>query len=453
MTEVDAIVIGSGQGGVPLAVDWAREGKRTVLIERGRLGGSCVNYGCTPSKAFLAAAHAAGRARLAAKLGVHARVDVDFPAVMRRLRSIREAFSSSVETRLEKAGVRVVRADAAFTGERTVAAGDESFAAPIVVVNAGTSPLVPPVPGLAVTPFLTNRTFFDQTELPASMLVMGGGYIGLELGQGMARAGCEVQIVDGNTRVLAREEPDASAALQEALVADGIRLRLGCKPSSVSHTSGGFAVQLDDGSAVSVQALLVATGRRPNTETLNANAGGFALDERGYIAIDERFQTQCEGTYAIGDVAGQPAFTHVSWEDYRRLKAILAGEPRTRNDRVLGYSTYTEPQVARVGLTLEQAQDQGLDARAVTLPIREIARAIEWGQELGFYRLVVDRHTEKMLGATMVGYETAELVHVILAHMEAGSTWRVLDRSVHIHPTFAEGLPTLARRFADLSSM
>jgi pyruvate/2-oxoglutarate dehydrogenase complex dihydrolipoamide dehydrogenase (E3) component len=449
MINVDAIVIGSGQGGVPLAIDWAREGKRVVLIERGRLGGSCANYGCTPSKSFLAAAHAAGRARLAAKLGVDARVHVDFPAIMERVRSIRDRFTASVDSRLAKAGVRLVRADAAFAGERTVSAGDETFVAPTVVVDVGTSPLVPPVPGLAGTPFLTNLTFFDQIERPASMLVMGGGYVGLELGQGMARTGCEVHIFDSNPHVLAREEIETSETLEKALAADGVRLYLGRKPLSVSHRPSGFEVHFDDGSSIGAQALLVAAGRRPNTQTLEVKAGGFSLDDRGYIAIDDRFQTKCHGTYAIGDVAGQPAFTHVSWEDYRRLKAILAGEPRTRNDRVLGYAVYTEPQVGRVGMTLAQAQAGGLDARAVTLPVGEIARAVEWGQELGFYRLVVDRRTDKILGATMVGYETSELVHVILAHMEAGSTWQVLDRSVHIHPTYAEGLPTLARLLED----
>jgi dihydrolipoamide dehydrogenase len=163
------------------------------------------------------------------------------------------------------------------------------------------------------------------------------------------------------------------------------------------------------------------------------------------VAIDDRFATSCEGTYAIGDVAGQPAFTHVSWEDYRRVKDIVAGGSRTRADRVLGYSTFTEPQVARVGMTVDEALASGLTARAVTLPITSIARAVEWGQETGFFRLVVDVPSARILGATMVGYETAELVHVILAHMEAGSTWHVLDRSVHIHPTYAEGLPTLAR--------
>ena len=207
---VDAIVIGSGQGGVPFAADLAREGKQVVLFERGRLGGSCINYGCTPSKAFLAAAHSAGRARRAQSLGVDAQVSVDFPAVMERVRSIRDDFMHRLGQKLDQAGVRIVRAQASFSGERTVTGGDQTFSAPLVVIDTGTTAFVPAIDGLAGTPYLTNENFFGLTSLPRRLLVLGGGYIGLELGQGMARAGAEVHIVDRNPRVLAREEPEAS---------------------------------------------------------------------------------------------------------------------------------------------------------------------------------------------------------------------------------------------------
>jgi dihydrolipoamide dehydrogenase len=325
-----------------------------------------------------------------------------------------------------------------------VSGDGQTFEAPLVVINTGTSALVPMVPGLDGTPYLTNATFFDQQSLPKSMLVMGGGYIGLELGQGMARCGSAVHIIDSNGRVMSREEADASDALALSLADDGVQLHLQRKAAHVKHDRG-FLMRLDDGTELRAQSLLVATGRRPNSSDLMAAASGIELDARGFVIIDDRFATTCAGVYAIGDVAGQPAFTHVSWEDYRRLKGILAGELRTRNDRTLAYATYTEPQIARVGMTLAQAKSKGLNCRAVTMPITEIARAIEWGQEYGFFRLVVDSDSDKILGATMVGYETAELVHVVLAHIEAGSTWRVLERSVHIHPTYAEGLPTLAR--------
>ena len=444
MEIADTIVIGSGQGGVALAADFAKIGKNVVLFERDALGGSCINYGCTPSKAFLAAAHAAGRARQAAKLGIHAQVEVDFAAVMERVRSIRSQFNQGVKQRLERAGVRVVCAEAAFTG-RTVCGGGVTVQAPIVVINTGTSSTIPNIPGLAGTPYLTNRNFFDLQTLPPRLLVIGGGYIGLELGQGLARLGSQTHLIVRGDRLLAQEEPEVSATLAEAFQQDGISLHLNVTVESVAHASDVFTLKLSNGAELQGEALLVAIGRKPNTATLNVAAAGIELDRQGFVKIDDQFQTTCSGVYALGDVAKQPAFTHVSWEDYRRLKAILAGEQRTRTDRVLGYAIYTEPQIGRVGMTLAQAQQQGIDTRCVTMPMAHIARAIEWGHELGFYRMVVDADTDKILGATLVGYETAELVHVFLSLMEAEATWQLLERSVHIHPTYGEALPSLAR--------
>ena len=444
MEIADTIVIGSGQGGVALAADFAKIGKNVVLFERDALGGSCINYGCTPSKAFLAAAHAAGRARQAAKLGIHAQVEVDFSAVMERVRSIRSQFNQGVKQRLERAGVRVVCAEAAFTG-RTVSGGGVTVQAPIVVINTGTSSTIPNIPGLAGTPYLTNRNFFDLQTLPPSLLVIGGGYIGLELGQGLARLGSQTHLIVRGDRLLAQEEPEVSATLAEAFQQDGISLHFNVTVESVAHASDVFTLKLSNEVELQGEALLVAIGRKPNTATLNVAAAGIELDRQGFVKIDDQFQTTCSGVYAIGDAAKQPAFTHVAWEDYRRLKAILAGEQRTRNDRILGYAIYTEPQIGRVGMTLEQAQQQGIDARCVTMPMAHIARAIEWGHELGFYRMVVDANTDKILGATLVGYETAELVHVFLSLMEAEATWQLLERSVHIHPTYGEALPSLAR--------
>lgn len=445
METVDVIVIGSGQGGVPLAVDLAKEGRRVVLFERDALGGSCINYGCTPSKAFLAAAHAAGRARKAQNLGIHAQVSVDFPAVMERVRGIRHSFNQGTSKRLTDAGVEVVCAEAAFTGEFTVTGGDVTVNSPLIIINTGTSSQTPPISGLAGTPYLTNRNFFDLQELPPRSVVVGGGYIGLELGQGLARLGSQVQIIVRGNRLLDREEVEVSQTLAEALKQDGIQVHFQTNIEQVSCADGVFAVQLDNNQQLQFEALLVATGRKPNTEALQASTSGIELDKQGYVKIDDHFQTTCTGIYAIGDVARQPAFTHVSWEDYRRLKAILCGENRMRGDRVLGYATYTEPQVGRVGMTLQQAQQQGINARAVTLPMAHIARAIEWGHDLGFYRMVVDLDTDKILGATLIGYEAAELVHVFISLMEAGATWKLLEKSVHIHPTYGEALPSLAR--------
>lgn len=445
METVDAIIIGSGQGGIPLAVDLAKEGRKVILFERDALGGSCVNYGCTPSKAFLAAAHAAGRARKADKLGIHVQIEVDFPAVMERVRGIRNSFNQGVTKRLVDAGVKVVCAEASFTGERTVTGGEVTVQAPVVVLDTGTSSLIPEISGLATTPYLTNRNFFNLQKLPPRLLVIGGGYIGLELGQGLARLGSETQMIVRGDRVLSQEESDVSETLAEAFKQDGIQLHFNANIEKVAYANGVFTLTLSNAHELQGEALLVATGRQPNTSALNTAAAGVELDQQGYVKINDHFQTTTSGVYAIGDVAKQPAFTHVAWEDYRRLKAILEGKDRTRNDRVLGYAVYTEPQVGRVGMTLEQAQNKGISARGVTLPMAHIARSIEWGHDLGFYRMVVDKDTDKILGATLVGYETAELVHVFLSLMEAGATWQLLEQSVHIHPTYGEALPSLAR--------
>ncbi|GAC1585960.1 MAG: FAD-dependent oxidoreductase [Candidatus Velthaea sp.] len=446
MQQFDVAVIGTGQGGVPLAIDLAKDGKRVVVFERGKLGGSCVNVGCTPSKAFLASAHAAGRARRAAAIGVHADVRVDFTAVMTRVRSIASDWNSGVEHKFAKSSATLVRAEAAFTDAHTIVAGGETYTAAVVIIDTGTSPLVPPIAGLAGVPYLTNKTFFEITALPKRTLVIGGGYIGLELGQGLARCGSEVHIVHTADRIMTNEEPHVSEYLEKSLKRDGIVLHLATRTQRVSLDDGVYTLTFADGRSVSGDALLVATGRTPNIPAGTAEAG-ITLDKRGFVAVDDHLETSVPGVYALGDVAGQPQFTHVSWEDSRRLKATLAGDrSRTRNDRVLGYAVFTDPQVGRAGLTHEAAIAAGHDTECVTIELEDVARAIEWNETDGFYRMVVERKSGKILGATLVGYEAGELVHVFLAHMEAGSPWQTLEKSVHIHPAYAEALPTLARK-------
>jgi pyruvate/2-oxoglutarate dehydrogenase complex dihydrolipoamide dehydrogenase (E3) component len=447
-TAVDVAIVGSGQAATPLAEALAKRGKRVVLFERGELGGSCVNYGCTPSKAFLASAHAAGRARRAAAICVQAEAVVDFDHVMQRAHDIVRSFRESVARGLQAANVEVVHAEAKFVGPRTLQAGDMTVTAPLVVIDTGTSAAIPAIEGLTQTPYVDNKTIFDLRVLPQKLLVLGAGYIGLELGQGMVRCGAHVHLIHPQSRVLEHEEADVSDALQRSLTQDGISLHFNAHAVRVSYDGHRFAVTLADGRVLDGDALLVATGRAPNTAHLELASSAIATDPHGYIEIDDQFHTSCEGVFAVGDVAGQPAFTHVSWEDHRRLLDILAGGKRTRNDRPLAYAVFTDPQVGRVGLTLEQAQRQGYDAKAVTLPLHDVARAIEWNELNGFYRLVIDATNDRLLGATLVGYETSEIVHTVLAHIQNGATWHTLDESVHIHPTYNEGLPSAARLFS-----
>jgi pyruvate/2-oxoglutarate dehydrogenase complex dihydrolipoamide dehydrogenase (E3) component len=449
MDQVDVIVIGSGQGGVPLATKLAGRGKRVVLFERGLWGGSCTNYGCTPSKMLLASAHAAGRARGAKELGIHAEVTVDFPAVMARIVEKTRRQSDGVKSRLEDAGVQVVQAEARFAGERVVSGGGLTLRAPLVVIDTGVSPFVPPIEGLQEVPYLTYKDFWEIEALPAEMVVLGAGYVGVELGQALSRLGSRVHFVDRGDRPIHREEADVGDVLRRALEDEGAIFHLGATAQSVVRDNGRISMTLDNGERVAGDRLLVAVGQRPNTDALDAPAGGIELDDRGYVRVDDRFQTTCEGVYAIGDVTGQPAFTHVSWEDHRRLLGILDGEDRRSLDRVLAYAFFTDPQVGRAGLTLAQAREQGRSAKAVEMELSQIARATEIGRTRGFYRVVVDEKTDEILGATLIGPETAELIHVFVAHMEAGSTWRMLEQSTHIHPTFGEGLPSLVRKLAE----
>lgn len=448
MQSADAIIIGTGQGGVPLAEKLADRGQRVVLFERGPVGGTCVNTGCTPSKTLLASAHAAGRARLAAGIGVHAEVRVDFAAVMRRVRAVRDEFRSGNERRLDRAGIRLVRAEARFTGMRRVQGGPLEVEAPLVVIDTGGSPVVPDLPGLEHTRFLTDRTVFDLAALPERLIVLGGGYVGLELGQGFRRLGSEVAVIAGGERVLEREAPEVSGVLARALERDGVELVLGPRGTAVRREDGAVRVELEDGRAVSGDALLVAVGRTPNTRALNLASAGVETDERGYVRVDEKLRTSAEGVFAIGDVAGQPPFTHVSWEDHRRVLDALDGGTRTRGDRTLAYAVFTDPQVARAGLSLDAARERGHRARAARRDLDSVARGIETGETLGFYEMVADEDTGRILGATLVGPEAAEVVHVFLTLLEAGATWRDLERQVHVHPAFAEALPGLAREFA-----
>lgn len=442
----DLAVIGSGQGGVPLALDFAKRGKRVVLFERGELGGCCVNVGCTPSKSYLASAHTAGRARRGAEIGVHAEVRVDVPAVMERVRQIVGEWRSGIAAKLMHSGVELIHGEASFDAPHRLRANGEIYEAEVVVIDTGARPAIPPIAGLAGTPYLTNDDFFLRETLPERLVVLGSGYIGLELGQGAARLGSAVTMITPDDRLVAREELDVCSVLTRSVERDGMRVLLGRCATSVTYDDGIFVVGLDDGKSIEGDGFLLATGRTANIPEGTVDRAGIALNTHGFIACDEHLRTSAPGHYALGDVAGQPQFTHVAWEDFRRLKAIIGGDlSRTRDDRVLAYAMYTEPQVGRVGMTADDATEHGIDHRVVTLPLANVARGVEWNLEEGFFRLVVDSASERILGGTFIGYEAGELIHVILAHMEAGSTWRILERSVHIHPTFAEGIPSLAR--------
>jgi len=444
--KVDTIIVGSGQGGVPLAEALSKGGEDVVVFERALWGGCCLNYGCTPSKMFLASAHAASQARAAEELGIKADVAVDFQKVMNRLSETTSNWSNGVKIRLKDAGVTLIEEEASFTAPKTIRSESHILEADKIVINTGKSPFVPPIDGIDVVPFLTYETFWNLKELPPRIIIIGAGYVGCEIGQALARLGSEVHIIGAHDRPLSNESKQVGDILQKQMEEDGVHFYFNKHADKVRYDDDLFQVWRSDDGPIEAEFMLLAAGRKPNTKSLNSDKGNIELDEKGHIKVNDRFETSAEGVYAIGDVTGQPAFTHVSWEDHRRLVGIFNGENRTQMDRVLGYTIFTQPQIARAGLSLEQAEEQGFTARGVELPLDQVARATETGFTNGFYKMVIDDENDKILGATLISPTAGDLVHIFIDLMESGATWHVLDRAVHIHPSFAEGLPTLARK-------
>jgi len=442
----DVIVIGTGQAGVPLAVRLAEAGRHVVIAERNALGGTCVNYGCTPTKTMVASAQTAHVARTGARLGVRGgRVKVDLAAVVDRKDRIVRRWRDSVRKRLREAPhLTLVRGHARFVGPRQVEIAGERYEAGIVVVNVGARPAVPPLPGLDGVPWLDNTRIMELRRLPAHLVVLGGGYIGCEFAQMFRRFGARVTLVDRAAHLLSTEEPQASAALEGAFRDEGIRLVMKTTVRSVSGGARSIALRLDGGQRVSGSHLLVAVGRRPNTDDLGAEAAGIRLDAKGYIEVDERYRTSAEGVYAVGDCTPGPQFTHAAWDDHRILFDLLQGRgTRTRNDRLIPITAFTDPQVARIGLTERDARARGHAPEVATREFGAIARAIETDRTAGTMKILLDPKTEKVLGASIVGAEAGELIHIFAPVMVAGVSARALVDAEYVHPTFAEGVQSL----------
>jgi pyruvate/2-oxoglutarate dehydrogenase complex dihydrolipoamide dehydrogenase (E3) component len=441
--DFDVLVIGTGQAGVPLATRLAGNGRTVAVFEREAVGGTCVNTGCTPTKTMVASARAAHVARTAARLGVQVDgVRIDFPAVIARKNDMVMQWRGAVQRRLDDAGDRLalVRGHAAFVAERTIEVEGRRYAADTVIIDTGARAVVPSLPGLDGVPWLDNRRIMELDRLPDHLLVLGGGYIGCEFGQMFRRFGAAVTIVDPNAHLLGREDVELSEALERVFRAEGVVLRLGEAASGVAGEDGRIALALSSGEEVCGTHLLVAVGRRPNTDDLACEAAGIALDERGAIRIDDRFRTTAQGVYAVGDVTGGPQFTHASWDDHRILLDILEGRDRDNAGRVVPYVVFTDPQVARVGLSEREAAASGIVFEKAEFPFGAIARAIEVDETAGVIKVLVDPATERILGAALVGLDAGELIHVFVALMNAGAPAGSLVRAQIVHPTLAEGL-------------
>lgn len=441
----DVIVIGSGQAGVPLATRLAESGQKVLLLERGNLGGTCVNVGCTPTKTMIASARAAHVARQAGRLGVHTGdVRVDLAAVVERKNGIVRQWRQGVQHRLERSEAQWQQGQARFVGERTVQVGSETHRAERIIINTGARPAPPRLPGLDQVPFLDNASIMELQQLPEHLLILGGGYIACEFGQMFRRFGARVSIVHRGHHLLSREDPDVAQALEGVFRDEDIDLHLNAEGQSVAPTASGVRLELADGRSLQGSHLLVATGRVPNTDEIGCDAAGIETGQRGEIVVDDHYKTSADGIYAVGDVIGGPQFTHTSWDDHRLLFDTLMGRAaRSRQDRLIPYAVFTDPPLARVGLSEKEAKQRGIAYELATLPYGRIARAIEVDETAGLMKLLVDGSSEKILGACLVGLEAGELIHIFVALMQAGSSARPLVEAQAVHPTVAEGVQSL----------
>jgi pyruvate/2-oxoglutarate dehydrogenase complex dihydrolipoamide dehydrogenase (E3) component len=461
----DAIVIGTGQGGSPLAVRLAENGRKTAVIERDKFGGTCVNVGCTPTKAYVASARAAHVARRAADYGVHigGEVTVDLAQVKARKDKIIGQSRTGVEGWLRGTeNVTVFKGHARFTHPHTLAITDPEtgnllaeLSADDIFINTGTRSVIPPLDGLERIRYHTNSTLLDLTELPEHLAIVGGSYIALEFAQVFRRFGSRVTVIVRGSRVLAREDEDFASNVQKVLAREGIVFRFGSEPSRVEPLqANGDGVRLflgADAEPLDASHVLFATGRRPNTDDLGLDAAGVHVDTHGTIPVDGQLRTNVPGIWAIGDANGRGAFTHTSYDDYQIVSAnLFDGGKRSVDDRIMAYAVFVDPPLARVGMSEHEVRRSGRDALIATMPMTRVGRAREKGETDGFMKVLVDRASKQILGATIYGVDGDEAIHTFIDIMTARAPYTTLQFAMHIHPTISELVPTLLDRLAPM---
>ena len=448
MASFDAIVIGTGQAGPALARRMAGAGMKVAVIERGRFGGTCVNTGCTPTKTLVASAAVAQAARRAADYGVTigGPVGVDMKRVKARKDAVVEPSTQGVERGL-RAKCTVFTGHGRFVGPREVSVGGERLTAERIFINVGGRAAIPPLGGIDQVPYLTNSTMMDVDFVPEHLVIVGGSYIGLEFGQMFRRFGSKVTVIEMGPRLVSREDEDVSAAVQGILENEGVTVRCNAKCLSLSRTASGIAAQVDcQEGAPEVQGthLLIATGRRPNTEDLGLEAAGIAHDQRGFITVDDELRTSMPGVWALGDCNGRGAFTHTSWDDFEIVSAnLLDGAQRRVSHRIPAYALFIDPPLGRVGMTETEARKSGRKLLVGKMPMSDVSRAVEKGETQGLMKVVVDAESKQVLGAAILGPGGDETIHCIIDLMYAKAPYTVMQRAMHIHPTVAEFLPSL----------
>jgi pyruvate/2-oxoglutarate dehydrogenase complex dihydrolipoamide dehydrogenase (E3) component len=453
----DVIVIGTSQGGRFLPVELAGAGQRVALVERGPLGGVCVNTGCTPTKTMVASARLAYQARRGAEYGVRTGpVSVDLAAVRARKRAMVSGAQENYASRLAQDGLDLIAGEAHFTGQKTIEValtdgGTRQISAPVIVIDAGTRPRPLAIPGAGDVPVLDSTSIMELDELPEHLIILGGGYIGLEFGQMFRRFGSQVTIIQNAARLMMLEDDDVSDEVAAILRDDGITVLTSTEANQVEQAAGGLrlTVRTEDGPRqIEGSHLLSAIGRTPNTEALTPAAAGIRLDDRGFIEVDEYLETSVPGVYAMGDIKGGPAFTHLSYDDYRILRANLVRHDKaSTRDRIVPYTMFIDPQLGRAGLTEREARAQGRAIRVAKLPMSAVVRAIETGETRGFMKAVVDADSGQILGCAVLGSEGGEIMTIIQVAMLGKLTAAAMADAIFTHPLLAEGLNTLFAMF------
>jgi pyruvate/2-oxoglutarate dehydrogenase complex dihydrolipoamide dehydrogenase (E3) component len=442
----DAIVIGSGQGGNPMAYALADHGWTVALIEKAYLGGTCVNTGCTPTKTMVASAQIAHYARNGARWGVRVEgVRIDLPAIVARKTSVVEHFRTGHERSVEKRpNLHLYRGHARFIAPRKLQITDDVIEGERIFIDVGTRPDPPKIEGLETTGYLSNESLMELQEIPEHLIVLGGGYIGLEFGQMFRRFGSRVTVVHRGSQLLAREDPDVAEALQKALEVEGVDFSMNSSAIKVEGRQGHVTVAIVTGEGtktITGTHLLAATGRRPNTDDLGLDKTGVTLDSKGYVKVNNRLETAAPGIWALGDVKGGPAFTHISYNDYQIAYAnIIDGKNLSIENRYVPYSLFTDPQLGRVGMTEKEARATGRKLKIGTFPMARVSRAIERDETAGFMKIIVDAETDRILGASILGVEGGEVVQILGTMILANAPYKLLKGAVFIHPTLAEGL-------------
>jgi pyruvate/2-oxoglutarate dehydrogenase complex dihydrolipoamide dehydrogenase (E3) component len=455
----DAIVVGAGQAGPAIAARCSREGLRTAIIERGPFGGTCVNVGCVPTKTLVASARAIHLARRGAEFGfaTGGEVRADMARIKARKDGIVEASRNGVESWMR--GLKHTEAivgEARFTAPRTLRVNDRELTAPRIFLNLGGRALVPDLPGVHDVPTLDNRTVMELTEVPEHLVIVGGSYIGLEFAHLMRRFGAQVTVVEKSPRLLPREDEDVADGVRAILEAEGIRIDTGAECLSLSHRGARIAV----GAACATQIppiegthVLLAVGRRPNTDGIGLDSAGIQTDARGFIVVDDQCRSvSAEGVWAVGDCNGRGAFTHTAWNDHEIVVAnLFDNDPRRIGDRIACYALFTDPPLARVGASESEVRASGRPALRAKMPMQRVGRARESGETQGFMKVVVDAETRVLLGAAILGMNGDEVIHSLLDMMAAGQPVDRIARTVHIHPTVSELVPTLLQQLKPMA--